>query len=188
MATDSELTRGTVNEIYSRGTAFARENLLSAGFKPIDDPDPRALTVPGNYNGGISWKRVSRIQQGDLLFRFSDSKFKDLDGKCSGCWWFDKECFDTIRRASRMENSDFTSTARSLLGILYEWGDMRNLVGGIVTADFWCFKGLTGAFAGERQKLSGPMRTDVVQLYVPGGLKQINFRQLRDNVLTSGIV
>jgi hypothetical protein len=188
MATDGELMRGTVNESYGSGVRLARANLWSAGFKPVDDPDPIAVTDPGNYNGGICFKRVSRIQRGDLLFRFSDSKIKALDKKCAGYWWFEQDCFSTIRLTGQLENSDFTSTARSLLGILYEWGDMGNLVSGILTADFWCYKGLTGAVAGQKQNFSGPLRTDMVQIYVPGGLTLSDFRQVHDNVLTSGIV
>lgn len=86
-----------------------------------------------------------------------------------------------------MQNADFGSTARSCLGVLYEWGDMANLVGGLLTGDFWCFKGLTGPVSGEQQKMSGALRTDIVQIFIPGGLTSSNFRQLHDNVLTSGI-
>jgi hypothetical protein len=188
MATDDQLTRGTVNEALSRGSDLARANLLSAGFQPIDGKSTSILTGPGHYNGGLYGRRVSRIEKGDLLFRFSDSGKQTLESKFFGNWWFDRECLVTIRRAGRLENSDFTDAARSYLGVLYEWGDMKNLVGGLLTEDFWCLKGLTGAVAGKRQKMSGPMRTDVMQIYVPGGLRLTNFRQPHDNVLTSGIV
>jgi len=188
MATEDQFTRGTVNEALSRGIDLARFGLLSAGFKPNNGQDPSMLTAQGNYNGGLYCRRVSRLEKGDLLFRFSDSGKQNLESKFSGDWWFDRECLATIRWASRLENSDFTIAARSYLGVLHEWGDMKNLVGGLLTADFWCFKGLTGGVAGARQKLSGPLRTDVVQIYVPGGLRLADFRQPRDNVLTSGIV
>ena len=188
MATDAELTRGTVNEALSRGRELTRAGLMSAGFKPVDGQDPSLPTAQGRYNGGLYGRRVSRIQKGDLLFRFSDGSRRTLESKFAGDWWFDRECLATIRWTSRLENSDFTAAARSYLGVLYEWGDMQNLVGGLLTADFWCFKGLTGGVDGERQKLSGPLRTDVVQIFVPGGLKLENFSQPHDNVLTSGIV
>ena len=188
MAADDRFTRGTVNEALSRGVDLARVSLLSAGFKPMDRKDANALTEPGNYNGGLHGRRISRLENGDLLFRFSDSKWTTLENRFFGDWWFDRECLATIRWAARQENSDFTSAARSYLGVLYEWGDMKNLVGGLLTADFWCFKGLTGGVSGERQQMSGPLRTDVVQIYVPGGLRLGNFRQTRDDVLTSGIV
>lgn len=188
MATDDRFTRGTVNEALSSGAHLAQATLVSAGFTPINNPDPAALTVSGTYNGGLYGRRVSRLEKGDLLFRFSDSRRRTLADKFSGDWWFDRECLITIRQAGRMQNSDFTAIARSYLGVLYEWGDMKNLVGGCLTADFWCFKGMTGAIAGAQQKMSGPMRTDVLQLYVPGGLRLGNFRQTHDNVLTSGII
>jgi hypothetical protein len=187
MAADDRFTRGTVNEALSRGRDLARVSLLSAGFKPIDDQDPNALMEPGNYNGGLYGRRISRLEKGDLLFRFSDSSKATLESRFSDDWWFDGECLATIRWAARLENSDFTRAARSHLGVLYEWGVMKNLVGGLLTADFWCFKGLACGVAGERQKLSGPLRSDVVQIYVPGALKLGNFRQIRDDVLTSGI-
>jgi hypothetical protein len=188
MATEEQFTRGTINEALSRGSDLARVNLLAAGFKPINGQDRNALTVPGNYNGGLYGRRMSRLVRGDLLFRFSDSRRANLESRFSGNWWFDRECLATIRWAARMENSGFTDAARSYLGVLHEWGDMRNLVGGLLTADFWCLKGLTAAVAGERQKFSGPLRTDVMQIYVPGGLRLGNFSQARDDVLTSGIV
>jgi hypothetical protein len=188
MATDDQFTRGTVNEALSALPSMGRVTLRAAGFKPIDDPKPEDLTDPKNYNGGICYKRVSRLQAGDLLFRFSDSRCNTMESKFAGDWWFDRECLVTIRWAARLSNAEFTDSARSHLGVLYEWGDMKNLVGGLLTADFWCYKGLTGPIEGARQRMSGPMRTDVMQIYVPGGLKLGNFRQPHDNILTSGIV
>jgi len=188
MATDEAFTRGTVNEALSRGRDFARVDLLAAGFTPIDGQDTSARPPSGTYNGGLYGRRVSRVQKGDLLFRFSDSSKDTLESRFRGDWWFDRECLATIRWAGMLTNSDFTAAARSHLGVLYEWGDMKNLVGGLLTADFWCFRGLTGAVDGERQKMSGPLRTDVMQIYVPGGLRLGNFRQAHDSVLTSGIV
>jgi hypothetical protein len=188
MATDEQFTHGTVNEALSRGQDAVRVGLLSAGFTPSDGGDPNGPTLRGTYNGGLYGRRVSRLQKGDLLFRFSDSRNRDPTSRFAGAWWFDRECFATLRRASRLENADFTETARSYLGVLYEWGDMKNLVGGLLTADFWCLKGLTGAVHGARQSASGPFRTDVVQIYVPGGISLRYFAQPHDNVLTNGIV
>jgi len=188
MATDDQFTQGTVNEALSQGGNMARFSLLAAGLQPNQHQDAGALTSPLEYNGGLYGRRISRLQKGDLLFRFSDSKWRSLEEQFAGSWWFDRECLATIRWAARMENCDFTASARSHLGVLYEWGDMRNLVGGLLNADFWCFKGLTGGVEGARQKMSGPLRTDVMQIFVPGGLSLNNFSQPHDNVLTSGIV
>ena len=193
MATEDMFTRGTVNEALSQGNARAWVNLRSAGFNPIGAAGPNLPRMPDAYNGGLYGKRVSRLQKGDLLFRFSDSLSVRGDNRFAGQWWLDAECFATIRRASRLENSDFIETARSFLGVLNDWSDMKNLVGGVLTADFWCFKGLTGGFEGvdkmgRHQRMSGPARTDVVQIFVPGGLTLANFTEVRDNILTSGIV
>jgi len=180
--------RGTVNEALAQANGVARFGLRAAGFTPVDGQDPNDPAPVGTYNGGIDSRRLSRLQKGDLLFRFSDSRNFDLEGRFAGAWWFDRECLATIRWAARLDNSDFRDAARSYLGILYEWGDMGNLVGGLVNADFWCFRGLTGPISGQRQSASGPFRTDVVQIYVPGGLRLRDFDQPRDNVLTSGLV
>jgi hypothetical protein len=67
-------------------------------------------------------------------------------------------------------------------------GDVGNLVGGILTAVFWYYKDLTGAVAGQRQYSSEPLYTDIVQIYVHGGLKLRDFRQVHDTFLTSEIV
>jgi len=155
-------------------------------LKPIVDPNSDASKVPHNYNGGLFAGRMSRLQKGDRLFRFSNSDKRTLEERFEGDWWFDWECLATIRAASRIENADFAATARSFLGML--WGDKTNLVGGLLTADFWCLKGLTGAFGDQQQHMSGPPRTDVMQIYVPGGLKLAYFSQPRDNLLISGIV
>lgn len=189
MASDERFTRGTVNEAQSKGRDRLWADLKSAGFNPIDGQNPHAAKDPRNYNGGIYGKRVGRIETGDILFRFSDSiRVRTLEDKFRGDWWFDVECLRTMRQVARMQNADFVETARTYLAVLYDWGDMKNLVGGEVTADFWCFKGLSGGISGASQQQSGPFRTDVMQLYVPGGLKLGNFIHPHENVLTSGIV
>jgi hypothetical protein len=188
MPANARFTRGTVNEALSQGDHMAHAQLSATGFKSINNPSPSDLTQANNYNGGLYARRISRVQKGDILFRFSDSRRTSLEEQFSGLWWFDQDCFATIRRTSRMQNADFTETARTLLGVLYEWGDMRNFVGGRLTADFWCFKGLTGAVSGERQRMSGHFRDDVVQIFVPGGLTLTYFEQSHDNLLQSGIV
>ncbi len=189
MASDEQFIHGTVNEALGKGKERLWAELKSAGFNPIGSSDPHAAKDPRNYNGGIYGKRVGRIEKGDLLFRFSDSKTAfTLEDKFRGYWWFDLECLKTMRQVARMGNSGFTETARTYLAVLYEWGDMKNLVGGKVMGDYWCFKGLSGGISGAQQQQSGPFRTDVMQLYVPGGLKLGDFVQPHDNVLTSGIV
>lgn len=186
---------GTVNAREAEGDAFSRANLLSAGFKPIGgDFGPLAAAASANYNGGIAGKRIGRLEKGDLLFRFSDSAVTSLDRKCSGLWWFDLECLKTIRHVARASNVPFQRMARSLLGILFDWGDMGNLVGGKLTADFWCYKGLSNGYAGtsERtgqvQNMSAPERQDVIQLFIPGYLTRAHLTEVHDDVLTSGLV
>lgn len=186
MVSDDRLIQGTVNQGLSTGNGLAQHRLRAAGKTPIDGQDQNDLAARGSYNGGIVAARVSRLQKGDLLFRFSNIEKTDLEARFAGDWWFSRDCLATIRWAARMENSDFREAARSYLGIV--WGDSQNLVGGLLNADFWCFTGLTGAVEGEGRRMSGPLRTDVVQIYVPGGLRLSDFTQPRDNVLTSGIV
>ena len=186
MTHEERLIQGTVNERLAAGNGVAQFSLRAAGMTPIDGQDQTERAPLGSYNGGIVAPKVSRLQHGDLLFRFSSSDKTDMAARFAGDWWFSRDCLATIRWASRMENSDFREAARSYLGIV--WGDSHNLVGGLLNADFWCFMGLTGAVAGGGSSMSGPLRTDVVQLYVPGGLRLGDFTQPRDNVLTSGLV
>ena len=190
MAIDERFTRGTINEALSRGEDLGWMQLAAAGFNVIGRPKltPEQLRDPQSYNGGLQGQRIGRLQAGDLLFHFSDSKWTTMEQKFNGAWWFDRECMATIRQVARMQNCSFAEAARSHLGILYEWGDMKNLVGGLLTADFWCLRGLSGGVDSERLKLSGPLRTDVMQIFVPGKLSLAYFTQPRDDVLTSGLV
>jgi len=188
MAGNERFTQGTVNEALSRGESLGQMLLRSAGFTPIGAPTAEQTRAPENYNGGLQGLRIGRLQAGDLLFRFSDSRHTTLPAKFAGDWWFDRECMATIRHASRLANGNFTRSARSHLGILYEWGNMGNLVGGLLTKDFWCFRGLTGGVAGKEQEMSGPLRTDVIQIFVPGGLSLAYFDQPRDDIVSRGLV
>ena len=190
MAGEERFTQGTVNEALSRGEDRASMQLCAAGFSVIGKPKPTPaqLRDPQRYNGGMQNQRIGRLQTTDLLFRFSDSRCTTMAEKFGGAWWFDRECMATIRSASRMENCSFAAAARSYLGILHEWGDMKNLVGGLLTADFWCFRGLTAGVDSARLKLSGPLRTDVMQIFVPGDLSLGYFTQARDDILTSLLV
>lgn len=190
MTDHEKFIRGTVNEALSEGNGVARYGLLAAGFTPVDGRDLSGPEPPpGTYNGGIDARKLSRLQRGDLLFHFSDSQTKTtIEAQFAGAWWFDQECLGTIRSTAAMQNSTFKDTARSHLGVLYEWGDMGNLVGGRLNADFWCFRGLSGPINGKEQRISGSLRTDVVQIYVPGGLTFSDFFNRHDKVLTSGVV
>lgn len=188
MLTNARFIDGTMNEALSRGDQMAHARQDAMGYQRQGKPIPTNPAQAGQYNGGIYAPRISRLQKGDVLFHFSDSKRRSQEEKYCGKWWFDMDCFYTIRRSSRMQDADFTSTARTLLGVLYEWGDMKNFVSGRLTADFWCYKGLTGPISGKRQKMSGPVRDDMVQIFVPGGLSLAYFDQQHNNVLKSGIV
>ena len=130
MATDDQFIKGTINEALGQGDDLARFSLLSAGYNPNDLGKAAALVSRDPYNGGLYARRVSRLQKGDLLFHFSDSKCLTLEARFSSPWWFDRECLVTIRSIAGRENSSFTDTARTYLAVLGDWNDMKNLVGG----------------------------------------------------------
>lgn len=186
MAGDERFTRGTVNEALSRGDDLARMQLRAAGFAAINTPTPEQLRDPDNYNGGLQQRRMGRLQDGDLLFRLSGADCTTLAAKFDGVWWFERECMATIRWAARLSGQSFLESARLHLGL--GWGEKANLVGGLLVGDFWCLRGLMAPVKTGTMAISGPVRTDVMQIFVPGGLSLANFRQPRDDVLMSGLV
>jgi hypothetical protein len=98
------------------------------------------LEVNSKLNGGIGSRIVARLQRGDRVYRFSDSKRASTrEARAKGSWWFDQETYLTLRKLGGHADDKFRKTARSNLAILPEWGDMANLLTGKLNKDFWCF-------------------------------------------------
>ena len=127
----------------------------------------------------------TRLQKGDKIYRFSDSKH-DLERIVGGGWWFDIDTciFLWSKAGAGQTDSGFRSAARAAFGVLHEWGDMGKLVTGTLAHDFWAFKGLTAAATGKEGSIHNPYGLNGLQIFVPGGLATPDFTDVKYASLT----
>lgn len=185
-----QLANRTANEAYTRGWPFTEAQLESHGYQfppdlPREQRGPHLLNSNQKYNGGVGASIFARLDTGERVFRFSDSKkAPTLEARARGFWWFDYECYLTLRKLGGTNDVRFREAARSNLAVLPEWGDMANLVTGLVRKPYWVIKGMTAPAAGKSDKISGHFSLDVLQIYVPGGLALADLSEPSDSVLT----
>ena len=186
MASLEQLATGTANEALSRGWPYIEADLRASGFQPPPGlRGPKMLEVNSKFNGGIASRIVARLERGDRVYRFSDTKRATTrEARAEGFWWFDQETYLTLRKLSPNGDDQLREAARNTLAVLPEWGDMGNLVRGKVAKDFWCFKGMSAAAEGKSAKIVGPFTLDVLQIFVPGGLRISDLEDVSDSVLT----
>ncbi len=185
MASLEYLAQGTANEAFSRGWCYQLASLRANGFQfPHGLRGKAMLKANSKFNGGMGSRIVVRLEHGDRLFRFTGRKSKTLADRLGGEWWMDHDSYLAIRKRSGPSDTEFRRVARANLAVLPEWGDMSNFATGRLTKDYWAFKGMSAPAAGKTDRSSGHFTLDILQIFVPGGLRLTDFEVPTDAVLT----
>jgi|GEM_PF-4236257 len=189
-----KLHEKTVNEGHHQGTLYEIAQLEAAGYQWPDSAKwggtlhpEKYKTTQAKFNGGIVSPIESRLQKGDKIYRFADSKL-DFATHMGGRWWFDYDtCLALYKHSGTgLTDEGFRRAARAGMAVLYEWGDMGKLVTGVLNHDFWAIKGCSAPAYGKRngEKINNPYGLDVLQMFVPGGFKKEHFTDIKYAALT----